>query len=416
VAVSQCPRCGAPAGPRDRYCGSCATDLTLAAGADSLLGALVAERYRLLESMGSGNFGRVFRGEHVRMGKPVAVKVLRADLSRNWSLVRRFYRETQEVSRLQNPHTVTVFDFGVDDPSGCIYVTMELLKGIDLGTLLLEVERLSVGRAARILAQACVSVAEAHRLDILHLGLKPENLFLSRTREGDDFVKVLDYGLARLQEPEAAQSEAVHLVGSPDYVAPEQIRGVAGPQADIYALGGIFYRMVTGRPPFRARSPLGVLQAHLTDPVPDPRESFAELELHEEVSAVLRRALAKDPEQRQRSAESLRADFLALAEMAKAERPASVSSPPRSGSPADSGPRVPVPAQGPAQGPAPAPVAAPTADLAPPPASPPSPAPSGPAGGPVQGRGRALLRWIPLGLLLCAVGLFLAWWMWRAST
>ncbi len=310
-----------PVAPTDKYCGDCGTDLAAAAVAgDPMVGALVADRYRIEDKLGDGTFGAVYRCVHVRMGNEMAIKILREDLSRSQRLIRLFYEDARTVSRLSNPHTVTVLDFGRHE--GAIYIVTEYLHGVDLGTLLQEVGHLTFLRAANLVAQACDSLAEAHSLGILHLDLKPENILVARTRDGGDFVWVVDYGLAVLDQPEAAHQSPGYFRGAPYYVAPEQVLDrELDARTDIYALGALLFHMITGRPPYEDRTAVGVLQRHVDEPVPDPVELFPRLGLHPEVSTVIKRAMAKDPAQRYGSVGGFKAHLEAVVEEIKAMIP-----------------------------------------------------------------------------------------------
>lgn len=343
-AQRECLHCGALVRPPERYCGLCGADAPEAwRSGDPWMGALLADRYRLKQLLGEGGHGRVYGCEHVRMGNELAVKLLRPDLSRDPRLVERFYVETRSMSGLLEPHTVNVFDFGTDELSGCIYLATELLHGADLDALLAEVGRVSLGRAVGMLGQACASIGKAHAAGILHLGIKPSNLFLSRTRDGEDFIKLLDYGVARLESPDAdvaLEQERAHRFAMPHYLAPEQVQG-ARPSAatDVYALGAVLHRMVCGAPPFTGETPIAVLQQHMDAPLADPRERFPELDVHGEVVRILRRALAKEPRERYPDVRTFVADLEAALEVSKADSQGLRSRIP-SGDPGASGPNA----------------------------------------------------------------------------
>ena len=321
-----CTNCGAPNPATSHFCPQCGTGLSAAgppaalrpaavpervapssppraAGpastrADPLIGVVIAERYRVLELLGRGGMGVVYRVEHARIGKSMALKLLTGELSRNPRLVARFKREAEMASRLSHPNTVQVFDFGTS--GGLTYLAMEYLHGRDLGRLINE-GPLSLHRTAKLLVQVCNSLAEAHDQGMVHRDIKPENIFVLEGTTGGEIVKVLDFGLAKLLETEerGEVTMAGTIVGTPFYMPPEQIRGEAGdPRADIYSLGALMHACLTGEPVFDAESALGVLSKHLAEEPMPPHVRRPDLEIPESVSAVVLRALAKDPDQR----------------------------------------------------------------------------------------------------------------------
>jgi serine/threonine-protein kinase len=275
---------------------------------DPLLGRVVDGRYRVLQKLGEGGMGAVYQVEHVHMGKYMAMKLLLREFSGNRDLVRRFRREAQAISRLTHPHTVQVFDFG-RSADGAMYMVMEYLQGETLADIIARDGPLTPRRAARIVSQICQSLAEAHGLGIIHRDLKPENVMMVRSRDERDYVKVLDFGLAKLRDrPERDAGATSHgsLIGTPYYMSPEQIRGGdVDARCDLYALGAMTYKMLTGEPPFRAPSPIAVLTRHLNDPPPPVGGARPELG-GTPLEAVLLRAMAKDPDKRFDSVDSFR--------------------------------------------------------------------------------------------------------------
>ncbi len=215
--------------------------------ADPLVGMLIADRYRIVEPIGRGGMGVVYKVEHARIGKLIALKLLSGALARDPGLVARFEREAAMVSQLSHPNTVQVFDFGHTD--GLVYLAMEYLRGVDLGHLIRESGALDLDRTARIVIQICSSVAEAHDRGIVHRDLKPENVMVLGSGQGLEFVKVLDFGLAKLRESTETMNLTLRgaIVGTPYYMPPEQIRGEpVGPAGDVYALGALMYSCLTG--------------------------------------------------------------------------------------------------------------------------------------------------------------------------
>ncbi len=290
--------------------------------ADALLGTVVDGRYRVLERIGMGGMGVVYRCEHVAMGKLAAMKVLHPSLSPRGDLGRRFRREAEAVSRLSHPNIVQVFDFG--QARGLIYLVMELVKGEDLGSILKRDKRLSFVKARPLLIQLCDALEEAHAAGIVHRDIKPENLLVSRTRDGRTIVKVLDFGLAKLRDTEESNEVTSRgsLVGTPYYMSPEQIRGEPlDGRSDIYAVGALMYRLLTGTPPFGAPTPIAVLTQHLNDPLEPPSERAPEQNISPELDAVVARAMSKKKDERFADAQALRDAILAIPVEERADPP-----------------------------------------------------------------------------------------------
>ncbi|RMH36808.1 MAG: serine/threonine protein kinase [Deltaproteobacteria bacterium] len=325
-----CPNCKAAYDVDSNFCGQCGADMHqvssllyrrddgTAASAhrppradtqdDAWIGTVVDGRYRVIERIGRGGMGVVYRIVHERMGKVAAMKVLHRELSEERDVVRRFRREAQAVSRLSHPNTVQVFDFGT--ARGALYLVMEFVKGDDLGVVLKREGPMPFTRAALIMHQICAALAEAHAVQVIHRDLKPENVIVTRTRDGADFIKVLDFGLAKIQEREelAEVTDSGSIVGTPYYMSPEQIRGEdVDARADIYSLGAVLYRMLTGEPPYRAQTPVGVLTQHLTAELVPPSRRAPDRTIPPGVDALVMRALEKDRTRRFQTVEELRA-------------------------------------------------------------------------------------------------------------
>ena len=308
---NSCVRCGAQNPVEHKFCGFCGHNLVWSAVGlgrrDPLVGAVVGDRYRLLAKIGSGGMGTVYKVEHVRMGKVMALKLLHGDLSRDESMIRRFNREARAVSRLASEHTVQVFDYGQSD--GLVYIVMEYLRGRDLGGLLGELGPLSVPRCADTVRQVCRSLSEAHGAGVIHRDLKPENIFVCAPRAGKELVKVLDFGLAKLAEREELASQTLQgsLIGTPYYMSPEQVSGGEITTAsDIYSLGALMYKLVTGDPPYLARTPIAILSAHVNQPVPVLRDRLPDRKDLAPIDGVIQRAMAKAPADRYPSVDALR--------------------------------------------------------------------------------------------------------------
>ncbi len=274
--------------------------------ADPLIGMVIADRYRILEPIGRGGMGVVYRVEHARIGKLMALKLLTGELSRDAQQVARFKREALLASKLSHPNTVQVFDFGTSDTM--VYLAMELLRGEDLSKLIRREGSLSVERTAKLIVQICSSLAEAHDKGIVHRDLKPENIIIVKGPAGEDVVKVLDFGLAKLRDsPELSDvTSRGAIVGTPYYMSPEQIRGeTVGPPGDVYSLGALMYACLTGTVVFDAPSPIAVLSLHLTEAPEPPTQRRRDLAIPESVSQIVMRTLIKDPAQRMQSVQAL---------------------------------------------------------------------------------------------------------------
>jgi tRNA A-37 threonylcarbamoyl transferase component Bud32 len=316
--VIECPKCQARYDDdATHFCGRCGTDLSVKQQrntvrekrerVDPLLGRVLDGRYRVLSKIGQGGMGVVYKVEHLAMGKLAAMKVLHASLTQDREVAQRFRREAEAVSRLSSPNTVQVFDFG--ESGGSMYLVMELCKGEDLGAILPRDGPLGFPRLATMMMQVCDALSEAHELGIVHRDLKPENLLVARARDGRDLVKVLDFGLAKLRDSEELNAVTARgsLVGTPFYMSPEQIRAEElDARSDIYAMGALMYRLLTGMHPFSAPTPVAVLTAHLTEELVPPSKRRPELKISSRVEALVMRAMAKRKEERYASADELK--------------------------------------------------------------------------------------------------------------
>ncbi|MFP4599541.1 MAG: protein kinase domain-containing protein [Persicimonas sp.] len=262
-------------------------------------GTILAERYKLTEEIGRGGFGMVYRARQINMDRDVAIKILPPKFMSIPDVAERFRREARLASRLRHPNTITVHDYGKQE--NLLFIVMELLEGEDLADLLFRKAALSMDRILHIGRQVLKSLHEAHGHKIVHRDLKPENIFLTDMGGEEDFVKVLDFGIAKLAMPEMASDDDRELrkltmsgstVGTPTYMSPEQAAGeeVDG-LTDLYALGVILYEMACGRPPFKHDNPVKVMRSHLFEEVP----RFPEGPLRDSrFEWIIRKALSKD--------------------------------------------------------------------------------------------------------------------------
>ena len=264
---------------------------------------LLGGRYELGEPIGTGGMAEVFRGTDVRLGRDVAIKVLRADLARDPAFQGRFRREAQAAASLNAPSIVSVFDTGQDE-AGVPYIVMEFIDGRTLRDVLLEEGRLLPQRALEVTAEICAALEAAHAAGIVHRDIKPANVMLTRSGE----VKVMDFGIARAAAS-TAMTQTAAVVGTAAYLSPEQARGEhVDARSDLYSTGCLLYELVTGGPPFTGDSAVAVAYQHVRE---DPRPPSAYDEtLPPAVDAVVLKAMAKNPANRYQSADEMRQDLL----------------------------------------------------------------------------------------------------------
>lgn len=274
-------------------------------------GVVIAGKYRLERSLARGGMGAVWIGRHLELGTSVAVKFIDAVHAASDSARSRFKREAKAAALLNTPHVVKVYDYGVED--GTPYIVMELLEGEDLGTRLKREGRLSLAAASAILTPVCKALHNAHKLGLVHRDLKPANIFIAR-QDDDEVVKVLDFGIAKWADP-SDSGPSTHpgtMLGSPLYMSPEQARSLKelDHRSDLWSLGVIMFRAVTGRSPFERASLPAVIMAICAEPIPLPSQFVPDL--GPEVDRFFARSLAREPAQRFQSSRELALALSAL--------------------------------------------------------------------------------------------------------
>ncbi|HEY0469655.1 MAG TPA: serine/threonine-protein kinase [Polyangiaceae bacterium] len=277
-----------------------------------LFRARTVGRYRVLRRLGGGGMGEVWAADHRGLKRQVAIKVLRPEDRFDPVALIRFEREAQAMSRLTHPNTVRVFDYGVS-ADGLWYYAMELLDGQDLAALLAKEGPLSARRSVHLLLQATRALAEAHALGIIHRDIKPQNLFVTSAGGEPDVVKVLDFGIAKVQARDAhgTLSRVGWIGGTPAYISPEVAAGEqADARSDQYSLGATLFFALTGEPPFAALSNAGLMHAHVNTPPRAPSELVADVP--PELDAIVLRCLAKQPAARYDSVNQLAEALAAL--------------------------------------------------------------------------------------------------------
>ena len=324
--MGACPACAKESPEGSRFCPFCGLKLPEPARdrGDPLIGRVIDGKYAVVDRIGSGAMGNIYKAEHKALAKVVALKVLHRHLVREESHIKRFHREARAASRLSHPNCITVLDFGQTN-DGFFYIAMEYLPGRDLNRILFEEGPLAPERAVHIATQVLDALDEAHSNGVIHRDLKPENIMIEKLRSDPDFVKVLDFGIAKIQDfsgqnRDSSFKTATGMVfGTPEYMSPEQIRGEElDGRSDLYSLGVVLYQVLSGVLPFQGESVLEVATAHLSQqPVP-LRERRRDLP--PALCAVVERLMAKRREDRYENAMAVKAALVqALAATQKPE-------------------------------------------------------------------------------------------------
>lgn len=298
-----CPRCGAEYPANARFCETDGTALRFATGGTDLEGSIVADRYHILKKLGEGGMGRVYLAEHVKMGRKSALKVLHPGMVKDLDAITRFNREAANASRISHPNVAAIYDFG-ETSDGLVYLAMEFVDGESLASVIEKNGPLPPKRAAEIVRQTADALAVAHEVGLVHRDLKPDNILLVPTREGGDLVKVVDFGIAKAANEQTQKvTKTGHVIGTPDYMSPEQFAGdVLDGRSDIYSLGLVAFNMLTGRLPFPSDSARESLIMRLTDAPMTLRRVSPDVDWPDDVQAVIEKALARDPARRYQTA------------------------------------------------------------------------------------------------------------------
>ena len=289
-----CVNCGvefkSPTGPT---CPHCTSPLLLVPSIqDNLIGKTLEGKYRLLELLGRGGMGAVFKATQLNLDSTVAIKVMRLEVGDEATALRRFYAEAKNSSKLRHPHNVRVFDFG-HTQEGLAFIAMELVDGLPLSRV---PKPMAIPRALKIVRQVCGALSEAHSIGLIHRDIKPDNIILSDI-DGDDFARVLDYGIAKMVDNETNLTRSSTVLGTPRYLSPEHV--TLGMQldgrSDIYSLAMVLYQLLTGRLPFMSEDALELAYSQKHSAPPPPSDF---VELPDEVDLLVLRCLEKDRDHR----------------------------------------------------------------------------------------------------------------------
>ncbi|MCK4556703.1 MAG: protein kinase, partial [Candidatus Aminicenantes bacterium] len=314
-----CPSCNHKNPSETRFCGKCGTQLlydkeslpshtnTLQTPIKELIrGTTFAKRYELIEELGVGGMGRVYKVFDKKIKEEVALKILKPEITADEKTIERFSNELKFARKITHKNVGRMYD--LNEEEGTHYITMEYIAGEDLKSTINRVGQLSIGKSISISKQVCEGLVEAHRLGVVHRDLKPSNIMVDK--EGNS--RIMDFGIARSLKAKGITREGV-MIGTPEYMSPEQIEALDVDQrSDIYSLGIILYEMLTGQLPFKAETPLGIAMKHKSETPKSPRA--LNTQIPEELSAVILKCMEKDKAKRYQSAEELRSELIRIDE------------------------------------------------------------------------------------------------------
>ncbi len=318
-----CPVCSREYPDDIRFCQNDGTTLRGAAPTANLVGQVIADRYHVVKKLGEGGMGQVYKAEHVKMGRISAIKVMNPSMANDPDAVARFNREAANASRISHPNVCAVYDFG-ETPDGLIYLAMEYVEGEPLTELLVREGALPVQRATAIFKQTADALQAAHDLGIVHRDLKPDNIMVARGRDGADQVKVVDFGIAKAVGGDESGQKVTKtglVVGTPEFMSPEQLSGdkVDG-RSDLYSLGLVFFRMLTGKLPFQADTVQETMIKRLTDDPAKLGPTRPDLSFPSGLQDVLDAALVRTPGERYQTVAKFADDVTGVVQLRRPTR------------------------------------------------------------------------------------------------
>ena len=305
VAVLKvCPHCGTEYETAARFCPADGTALR-PKGSDSLIGSVLAERYHILKRIGEGGMGRVYLGEHVKMNRQCAIKVMSPALVNDAESASRFAREASSAARIIHPNVAAVFDYGESD--GLVYLVMEYVDGEPLSRLLAREAPFALERAVDLARQIADGLGAAHELGLVHRDLKPDNILVTRSKSGREVAKVVDFGIAKAMQEGAGEAltRTGLVIGTPEFMSPEQLLGdPVDARSDLYALGCILHLMLTAAPAFEAPTREQMIKRRLSENPPHAQE--LDPGIPDSIDRVIVKLLARAPDDRYGSAAEVR--------------------------------------------------------------------------------------------------------------
>jgi len=315
----KCPKCNSDNPDTLKFCGECGTKLDLSDDAqisftktletpreELTRGTLFADRYEIIEELGKGGMGKVYRVEDAKTKEEIALKLIKPEIASDKKTIDRFRNELTTARKIRHKNICGMYD--LDEDRGVYYITMEYVLGQNLKGLIRQTGKLAISTVISIAKQICEGLSEAHKLGVVHRDIKPNNIMIDKGGN----ARIMDFGIARSLETKGITGAGV-MIGTPEYMSPEQVEGKEVDQrSDIYSLGVILYEMVTGKLPFEGDTPLSIAMKHKSEPPPNPKE--LNVQIPEDLSNLILSCMEKDKEKRYQTAEEL------LSELTKIEK------------------------------------------------------------------------------------------------